>query len=489
MRFPGTERKGSRNVRGEITVFLSLSFVLILSFLFGILEVSVIQTAKNKSRLETDRAIFSLFGEYQRELLEDYHIFAVEGTYGTGVYEEDNLIKRMHYYGSGGTEHEITAIQYLTDRDGQAFREQVLAYMEQKYGIGLIRKFTAMTEQWEMQETEAKQMHQKEEQAMKEYEEIQNAAPEQGGDVQKETDAPEKNLFSCMEGIEKQGILSVVLPADMELSGKKTEGLDHVSGRTLRTGRGEVPVRSGTDGLEERLLYNEYILQQFQNAAVQKEPVSGEEQMEKEKEEGQRSLSYEVEYILSGKESDKENLEAVLLKVFFIRLAFNYAWLCSDRVRSAEAKTAASVLATLLLVPEASEALAALLMIAWAAGESVTDVRALLSGKRVPLVKSSENWQISLTSLPFVLTQKDRYGGEDVEGGITYEYYLRAFLYVGNVRNITMRTLDRIEDNLVTEKGLGFFRADQCVTKIEMSNTAQIYGDITYRFPVYFGYD
>lgn len=487
MQFPEKERKDLRSVPGEITVFLSLSFVLILSFLFGILEVSVIQTAKNKSRLETDRAVFSVFGEYQKELLEIYHIFAVEGTYGTGIYKEDNLIKRMHYYGSGTTDYEIRAIQYLTDQDGQAFREQVLAYMEQKYGIGLIREFTGMTEAWEMQETEAEQMHQKEEQAMKEYEEIRNTAPEQEGESQDEISVQEQKLFSCMEVIEKQGILLAVLPVGMELSGRTTEGSGNVSGRTRRTGRGEVPVRSGTDGIEEKLLYNEYILKQFGNAAVQEEMISGEEQ--EDQKEGQRSLKYEVEYILSGKHSDKENLESVLLKIFFIRLGLNYAWLCGNSARSAEAKTAASVLAVLLLVPEASEALAALLMIAWAAGESVTDIRALLSGKRVPIVKSSDNWQVPLVSLPFLLTDRERYEGEDVAGGIPYEFYLRAFLYMGNVKDITMRTLDCIENNLILEKGLDFFRADQCVTKIEMTGTAQIYGDISYQFPVYFGYD
>lgn len=47
----------------------------------------------------------------------------------------------MHYYGSSGIGHEITAIQYLTDNRGQAFREQVLEYMEDQYGIGLIPRF------------------------------------------------------------------------------------------------------------------------------------------------------------------------------------------------------------------------------------------------------------------------------------------------------------------------------------------------------------
>ena len=51
--------------RAEITVFLSMIFILIVSFILGIIEITVIHTSKNLSRLETDRAVFSIFGEYQ----------------------------------------------------------------------------------------------------------------------------------------------------------------------------------------------------------------------------------------------------------------------------------------------------------------------------------------------------------------------------------------------------------------------------------------
>ena len=110
---------------------MSVVFVLMISFVSGILQASSIQAAKNLGRLETDRAIYSVFGEYQKELLEQYHVFGLDGSYGTGRYTEETLISRMHYYGTEGTEHEITDIQYLTDNSGQAFREQVLKYMEQ----------------------------------------------------------------------------------------------------------------------------------------------------------------------------------------------------------------------------------------------------------------------------------------------------------------------------------------------------------------------
>lgn len=38
----------------------------------------------------------------------------------------------------------------------------------------------------------------------------------------------------------------------------------------------------------------------------------------------EKSLDYEVEYLLAGKKSDKENLESVLMKLFLIRMGVNY---------------------------------------------------------------------------------------------------------------------------------------------------------------------
>ena len=55
--------------RAEITAFLSLIFVLMMSFILAIAESAVIQTSKNYARMEADRAVFSFFGEYQKELL------------------------------------------------------------------------------------------------------------------------------------------------------------------------------------------------------------------------------------------------------------------------------------------------------------------------------------------------------------------------------------------------------------------------------------
>jgi len=134
--------------KGEITAFLSLIFVLMVSFVTAILESAVIQVTKNEKRLEMDAAIYSVFGEYQKELLEDYGVFALEGSYETGNFSEKQLIDRMHYYGAAGMEPEITGLQLLTDQNGQAFREAAVKYMEDLYGLSIIRLRKRVIKVW-----------------------------------------------------------------------------------------------------------------------------------------------------------------------------------------------------------------------------------------------------------------------------------------------------------------------------------------------------
>lgn len=480
--------------KAEITAFLSMVFVLFVSFVLGMLEVSVIQTSKSVSRLTTDRAVFSVFGEYNRNLFDEYHVFALDGSYGTGVFTDDKVISRLHCYGSPETGHEITGRQYLTDDCGQAFREQVLEYMETKYGISVVRDFTGLAQEWEEQSIRGEEMAEKEKDILSDVADLreQISQPEQTGhpagtDGTAPAEIPEGNPFACLEQIEKSGVLSLVMPEEMELSGLRIRPEEQASNRSLAVGNGTFPKRQGIGGADERLLFNEYVLKNFSDASSDADAEVGEKVSRTEGVPG-RTLSYEIEYILEGNASDKENLEAVVLKLFFIRMGLNYLYLMGDSGKQAEAAALAVAVTTVLLIPETAEVLKQLILLAWAAGESVVDLRTLLSGKRTALVKNSENWQLPLASLLTLGSGGEQLCGEDTPGGVSYKDYLRILLFLKDTDEITMRTLDRVEENLSAAGGQKL-RADQCITKIEVKNTKELFGGLTYTYPAYFGYE
>lgn len=442
--------------KGEITVLLSLIFVLLISFILTISESASMQMSKNMSRLNVDRAIFSVFGEYQKELLEEYEIFAFDSSYGSGNFSKELVQKRLAYYGSVEIDQEITDIQFLTDNQGQAFREAVLSYMESRTGIESLRGLTGLTQEWQEQSVTGAEISEEMNQSLIEF-----------GDL-----LPEAS--SLIQGISGDGMFTLVLPDNFQISGKSIHLSQQIFGRVKNTGWGSFPARQNVNGAAEKILFQSYLLEKFSNAAEVK--GTG------------RSLDYEIEYMLCGKESDKENLREVVEQILFFRLAMNYLYLQTDIDRQQEAATLATTLSIVILHPEMEEAIKQLLLVLWGFGESIMDVRSLLSGNKVPLSKSDETWQLTLSSLLKIGSSEDNIDGKDVTNGMSYSDYLQILLYLESGENLTMRALDRIEQNLMIEKGIPSIKMDHCVTKIKLSNTFKSAAGFSYTFPTYYGY-
>ncbi|CUX37145.1 hypothetical protein BN3456_01798 [Clostridium sp. C105KSO13] len=453
--------------RGEITAFLSLIFVLLISFIAAMLEGTIVQVSKNQKRLAVDSAIFSIFGEYQKELLKNYEILAIDSSYGTDSPNEQNLLDHMYYYGTTGMEHNILGIQYLSDNKGCAFREQVLEYMEETYGISAVRELTGKTGIWEELKQQGEEASQRDEIVNRELDDFIN---------ENEIILPEEdNPLPHVEALKHSSILELVLPKDFQLSARAIIPEEQAGSRGLRSGRGTFYIRQGMNGIEERLLFQEYLLKKFSSAA----DVKGRN----------RNLSYELEYMIGGKASDTENLEMVIKKLLTIRFGINYLYLQSDAAKQAEAEALALTLSTLAGLPAVSAAVKQALLAAWAFGESMLDLRSLLSGKRAALIKNTENWQLSLSSLMTLGTGEDMQEGMDAEGGITYRDYLRVLLFLENEDKLTVKALERIEQNMRTEVKEEAFCVDTCVVKLRLQNKAEIRRGLTYQFPVYFGYE
>jgi len=450
--------------KAEVTVFLSLVFVLLFSFIAAIIESASIQVAKNYKRGDMDRAVESVFAEYQKELLEDYDIFALEATYETGDFVYENVMDRLVYYGAGEGEREIMGIRLLTDSGGQPFREQAAAYIENKLGIDSLNLLSGETQKWSNQNEESEE-YQTEEQTVNQemnvmLDEAEESLPE------------EDNPLTNISNIKNSTLLSIVVPDQEQISNKQVEINKLPSKRSINSGYGTFEVPNMNSALLQAAI-GEYILEHFQSFTD-------------EAEEG--ALSYEAEYILGGKQSDQENLEFVVKKLINIRFVSNYVHLQGDTQKKAEAQALALSLCTLLTVPGISEVVKQAILLAWAYGESIMDIRSLLGGKSVALVKTADNWQLSLSGLLTLGTDEDRKEGADMDGGLSYNEYLRILLFTANQNDLSMRTLDMIEKNLQVKKGFTFFKADQCISALQVQSCYTLRRGIRYQFQTNGGY-
>ena len=83
-----------------MTVMTSLMILILMTFAAAILESTSLQTSKNIRRADVERSVESVFAEYQKELLEEYDIFGLDGSYETGSYTEDRVLDRMTVFGA-----------------------------------------------------------------------------------------------------------------------------------------------------------------------------------------------------------------------------------------------------------------------------------------------------------------------------------------------------------------------------------------------------
>lgn len=451
--------------KGEITVFLSLLFILIMAFIGAIIESASIQVAKNTKRGDADSALCSVFAEYQKVLLEEYDIFGLEGTYETGKFTNKLISDRLDYYGGGAMEHHIIKLQFLTDHRGEGLREQMIRYIENKANLDSLGKVEQSVPMWQEQSIQGEVTRNTEE-VINQNLQLEMKEAECGL-------SEEMNPLTNVEHLKQSSLLQLVFPKSQALSNKQIIQAKFPSGRGLQQGYGSFPVRQGTKGTGANVFVGAYMLEHF--SSVIDEQKAG-------------VLSYELEYLLEGKERDEENLEAVVKKLILLRTGANYTYLLLDGEKQMEAGALALTISSMLALPPLTEAVKQAILAAWAFGESIMDMRSLLAAKRVPLVKTRDSWQLQLDDLLTLGTETDVQEGEDFEEGQNYKEYLRMLLFLENQEVCVGRSMDLIEGNLREVHGLGFFRMDHCISKMEIQHRSKITSGITYEFNNRYGY-
>ena len=433
-------------------MFFSLVFLLFLTLVGALMESASIRLVRNHARADLDLAMESVFAEYHKELLSVYHIFALDAGYSTDTFSYENIVRRLDYYGGDSTENEIIGAELLTDGSGEEFYRQALLYMTDRYGMGGPGDEMDIAN-WTGRENEG-------EAYQKEQEDVCDTIADklsEAGETLPETDNP----MSLMTEWKQTGLLTLLLGDVQNLSNRSIPVDSLPTHRTLREG---TLSRGGRDGgAAGKVLFGQYLLEHFTDYQDSEEEVAG-------------KVWYETEYLLGGKASDRENLEAVLGKMILLRLPVNYGYLLTDEGKKAEAETMAAGLCTLLTVPGITELVKQAILIAWAYGESVMDLRTVTAGKKVAAVKSKETWSLSLDNLSGLGG-----AGKEVESGLGYRDFLRILLFLEKKEVVSMRALDLIEHELSLP-------VDALVTGIRLESRCSLRWGLGYRFRTGFGY-
>lgn len=498
--------------KGSITVFYSLMLSLILALISSLLLSAKISAGRAQTAMAMDQAMFSAMAKYDAELLKEYHLFFLDGGYGSNTLQTgkilDELESDISYLLMPSKEKALWgAIDFLdlslegsaimgytlaTDQKGSVFREQIVQYMEdtmvlqsissitgellnQNPGTGdsgiqdisfsngtisnpgnVIERLESVADGFSVETLEQETSGSDEENV------DENKNSSGGGQTSKLTQGETakvettKEMLKSVEMLKSTSILNLVVKSPEGLSGWETDKKILVSNRKCQSGMGLIETVKDTDTLQAKYLFQEYLMQNinhYRNKLHETGPAYG------------------LEYILCGKSSDVENLESVVGKLLLMREVANTAYLYSDTEKRASVQAIAILISSAILLPELEPVVEAAILLAWAYVESLVDVRGLLSGKSVPLVKSASTWQVGFEQLPTAISNPD--ACTKSSGNTDYKDYLALLLPAVSEDEKTMRCMDVIELTMRGLPGKEGFSMDCAVDSLEIMMTIE----------------
>lgn len=420
--------------KGYITVFFSIAVLLTFSFLVGCVYGVRESAIRLKVRQAANISLRSTFCEYERELMERYNLIFTDASFG---YEVDSMIlpkehllnclnenfeeEKLSFLGGRdfcklrATDVETLGVRFSTDDCGRAIRNQAVRVMKTKTGLECFEDYLSMEE---LLDEEVFKINREDlSKAVASAEKSEDYLVRKWSEASKELILEEKEVskLSTLRSVlsDTASISTIEVPLESFLHNRE------INKGNLVTGKAGDP--------EEKALFCEYLLSYLSNY---EKPLDN------------TVFTYELEYLIGGHEGDAKNLEAAVNRLLLSREAFNISAICQDEEKIGKIKEVSETLSALLLEPELEPSFEALIVALIGFEESKADVRALLHGKRVPLIKEPSEFSVTLDNL------FSKNAETECDRGLTYTEYLRLFLYSMNTDTLTIRLMDLMELNV-----------------------------------------
>ena len=436
---------------GYVTVFFTASIAIIMSLILGLFASIRENAVRVKTVSATDTAMTSIFAEYNKELWKQYGLIFVDSSYMTQSYGmklvEDHLKDCMNQNFDecrlgmiGGTDllklecsqAETMAVCLSTDDQAASIKHQAINLMKYHYKIAYIDRVV-------------------------EWIKIIDNYNLSGG-VSYEDAFAAAGVLDSKYGVDYSGWLpsdsggnslseDVIWPWGIL---KRVAGVDNISTIKIDTkayaGKRDLNIGNLKCEYEntpsDYFYLMEYALLKCGNYITPKEGSV---------------LKYQSEYLVSGKGSDCDNLASVARRIMVIREAANMITLLSDGDRMNKISIFCTGICAALGIPEATELLETIVVAYWVNCESKADLRIIFNGGKIALIKDSSQWITSIGSILFGTENTDN-GSE----GLSYEDYLRIFIYLTGENKLTLRLTDIIEMDIRNTSGNEYFRLDNC---------------------------
>ncbi len=446
--------------KGSLTVFLSLSLSILISFSLFVTEIAIGNSQRIRFETAADMAMDSVMGEYSVALKERYGLLYIDTSYLKGEAEAVRVTDRFRVYFNANTvkvyekkhapwgnlslqEAVLTSFETAAAQGGKSMQSQMIHDMEQHPENGTeIAAAKEAVSAFAMQESSN---------ALEAFCAVMEQIAGMELPVLEKEDGTEEEVALGNPADWVYGMIGsdVIFLCDVDMSGMttmqmNTDGL--VSHRGMRNMQSSNRIFSGDDDL-----FYAYLLTRMGNYGRIRE---------------ESALGAQLEYLLAGKNSDFENVRATVAEIFTIRMGDNVRLAMEDGGLYEAAAGVADALLAVQLCEAFREPVIQSILYACAFLESVSDVNSLLHGGRVPLRKDSHSMSVS-----YVTDGSLYYGGS--QEGLSYSQFLIGMLSSKEERTVLARTMDVLEMDIRQMTGNGQFCMDQCVERMTIRVSAQ----------------
>lgn len=467
--------------KGSVSVFFTFILVSVMCLIFTMSECIRLYEMQSIAQEYTDMAVESSFSEYNPYLWANYKILAVDMGYGEnisgpGIMEQKTLdyCKYNSDVDSGFNFARMTAetcsvdkYAVLTDKAGEGVVG--LGVSAAKYGmtsqiidgiqdhIDSVNGIEKIPVEIKIESGKNSLNNAKAELAEKRRAAAEDDNPDTNPDDYQEPAKLEDDPLDAFDVLKEsfsKGVLATVTNAET-LSDKSTQLENLPSHRQLS--KGNMDIEEGK-GLVDKALFIDYLMTNYSYFGNDL------------KHDG---LKYEVEYLLSGKETDPQCLASVVEQILLVREGANYTTILQTPELTAQAAAAAEAMAGFTMNPAIIEAVKYAVIGAWAYAEATLDVRLMLTGGKVAPIKNLDQWTSDVWHLSNVGNVK--FKAMDCGGGTGYKEYLIGFLALRSNEKLAMRALDVMENALNSTEEYKNVKVDNMVwaADVELTYSAE----------------
>ena len=459
-----SKRIAPREYKGSITIFSALLFILICMVLIAQFQSAIYYSQHADAERAANFSCDGFLAGYCRPLREDYGILAVDGGFG------------QHHFQMAAVQEVLLLAFEKNYRRGSSIEEPICTMLlDDDWELFLRELHLACPEDDDRPEVQSvlEAYRQGERAVLADFEARQSEAGHEnteGEENQSETPADNeiRDPRDFLNKIWKQGILAAACPSGYRISNRELRVLE----LPFTVEKDELPLamdfkdekavgeflkgwKAGKEPVVKEAEVPIYIQKVFQNASEGSKNPSGRN----------RSLQYEVEYILAGHGTDRENLEAILWKLLIFRTVLNMEHILASPDKKLQTQETALVLSSAMAMPWLSKVLDGLLQFTWAFAEGLADCRCLLKGGRIPIFKDSASWHLSWEAM-LSLSEAVLDGAEGVKG-LSYNEYLFVLLEMMDLKTQCMRMANLIEQNIQLVPGYENFHMHNCIYGIQ----------------------